>query len=69
MTRGIASRCDSARPSTTHGRLVARQMLFSIGPAMPKQALSIFGSPPSLLAAASRKLSAITSSDGCEAEG
>ena len=38
--RSIPRRCDSVRPSTTQGRLVARQMLFSIGPAMPKQALS-----------------------------
>ena len=49
-------RCDSARPSTTQGRLVARQMLFSIGPAMPKQALLDLARAPSSRGAVGEEL-------------
>ena len=62
-------RTDSARPSTTQGRLVARHMLFSIGPAMPKQALATLAPSPISAAASARNASAIPSSEAWAAEG
>ena len=55
-TRAIPSFCASASPSTTQGRLVARQMLCSIGPAMPKQPLSDAGAGADLARGAGQEL-------------